>query len=530
MLNTGLLVLISSSINNRPFSWLPGYNWQVFLGLLMASLVITWLFQRSLIRLTTSTNHHLEKDILTQIRSASYDQLQQIGTERVYAALGDLRMLSNLPAMAINSLNAVVIISCCFYYLFDDSVPGAFMILGLMGVLLVFYLARSKRIEVKLNVLRNIQNDFLRYLNDLLTGFKDIRISTIRSGSIFERFIDRNRKQDLSLRITTGIQYMGNELTGAFSWYILLGAILFVFPYVLRFEIRNIASFLITILYMMGPMAVLISIIPAVANAKIALQRIDQFMKTVNTSSSIASVSPRSHDTFEEVSCVAFEDVEYIYFDPARKPSFFAGPINLSVMKGECVFITGGNGSGKSTFVNLLTGLIKPSRGNIRVNDIIVTRDNEEAYGDIFGVIFTDSFLFSENYDGTLIDPGSPEVESLMSLMKLDHAAFFLKDKQIFDPKRLSKGQQKRLALVYTLLRHTPILVLDEWAAEQDPEFRKYFYRQVLPTLKKRGITVIAITHDDAYFSCADRIIKFEYGKIASDSNQLVQNSVMRGY
>jgi ABC-type hemin transport system ATPase subunit len=56
----------------------------------------------------------------------------------------------------------------------------------------------------------------------------------------------------------------------------------------------------------------------------------------------------------------------------------------------------------------------------------------------------------------------------------------------------------------------------DEFAADQDPEFRRFFYETLLPELKAAGKTVIAITHDDRYFHCADRVIKMEYGQVQS--------------
>ena len=81
----------------------------------------------------------------------------------------------------------------------------------------------------------------------------------------------------------------------------------------------------------------------------------------------------------------------------------------------------------------------------------------------------------------------------------------------------LSKGQKKRMALIYALLEDKEIFIFDEWAAEQDPVFRSYFYNVIIPELRSMGKTVVAVTHDDAYFHCAERIIKFDYGKIVSD-------------
>ena len=78
----------------------------------------------------------------------------------------------------------------------------------------------------------------------------------------------------------------------------------------------------------------------------------------------------------------------------------------------------------------------------------------------------------------------------------------------------LSTGQRKRLALVAALLEKKPILILDEWAADQDSFFRKKFYHELLPELRRRGLTIVAVTHDDRYFDAADRILHLEEGRI----------------
>jgi putative pyoverdin transport system ATP-binding/permease protein len=66
-------------------------------------------------------------------------------------------------------------------------------------------------------------------------------------------------------------------------------------------------------------------------------------------------------------------------------------------------------------------------------------------------------------------------------------------------------------------LEDRPIYLFDEWASDQDPNFRHIFYTSILPKLHKSGKTVISIGHDDRYFHLADRLIKLDYGKIEFD-------------
>ncbi len=113
------------------------------------------------------------------------------------------------------------------------------------------------------------------------------------------------------------------------------------------------------------------------------------------------------------------------------------------------------------------------------------------------------------------------ELYELISLLKLTDKIELDGDGKGFNH-NLSKGQRKRLALIYALFESKPVIVLDEWAAEQDPAFRRYFYTEMIPFLQERGKTIIIITHDDEYFQYADRIIKFNFGQIVNDSSKSV--------
>jgi putative ATP-binding cassette transporter len=78
----------------------------------------------------------------------------------------------------------------------------------------------------------------------------------------------------------------------------------------------------------------------------------------------------------------------------------------------------------------------------------------------------------------------------------------------------LSQGQRRRLALAVACLDDRPFFVFDEWAADQDPQFRHMFYTELLPELRARGKAVLAITHDDRYFAFADRCLRLELGQL----------------
>ncbi|BFO11624.1 hypothetical protein GGER_41340 [Serratia rubidaea] len=192
---------------------------------------------------------------------------------------------------------------------------------------------------------------------------------------------------------------------------------------------------------------------------------------------------------------------------------FAVGPLNLTLTRGELVFLIGGNGSGKSTLAKLLTGLYQPVSGQILIDGVVLQPADRDNYRRLFSAIFTDFYQF-DRLQG--VDGGEPDAELVASwLEKLN-----MQDKLEFDGVRvtnpqLSQGQRKRLALLLAVAEQRDILLLDEWAADQDPQFRRIFYRELLPALRALGKTVFAISHDDHYFEHADRLLEMRNGKLS---------------
>jgi len=185
----------------------------------------------------------------------------------------------------------------------------------------------------------------------------------------------------------------------------------------------------------------------------------------------------------------------FSYLERSTETVFKVGPLNFTLQSGELVFITGGNGSGKSTFMKLLASLYKPDSGEIIFDGTVVTDATRETYRQLFSSVFVDYHLFQRLYG--IPHPDLAEVNRLLSEFRLQDKTRLAHSE--FDTVDLSTGQRKRLALIVTLLEKRPILLLDEWAADQDPDFRRKFYYELLPALHRAGVTVVAVSHDDRY-------------------------------
>ena len=206
------------------------------------------------------------------------------------------------------------------------------------------------------------------------------------------------------------------------------------------------------------------------------------------------------------------KEVTHSYRGEKEDRGFILGKINLSFTAGELVFIVGGNGSGKSTLAKLITGLYIPESGKIILDRQPINDENRDRYRDYFTAVFSDFYLFDRLLGLNEIDERAKEY---LEKLQLDRKVKIVDG--VLSTTDLSQGQRKRLALLTAYLEDRSIYLFDEWASDQDPIFKKTFYKELLPELKSKGKTVFVISHDDRYFEVADRIIKLDYGQVVED-------------
>jgi len=247
---------------------------------------------------------------------------------------------------------------------------------------------------------------------------------------------------------------------------------------------------------------------PILSQANASLNRLSFLSQSLQTAAIEEIGEPRDISSFESLE---IQDICYEHRNNGDGDvSFSVGPVNFSLTAGEVVFIFGGNGSGKTTLINMMTGLYAASKGTFYLNGCKVDDTASVAYKCMFAPVFNDFHLFDEFYGTERVD--EEKVKEYLSLFELEGKVEFTMGK--FTTIDLSTGQRKRLALICAMLENKPILVMDEFAADQDPYFRRKFYTQILKVIRKEGFTVIAVTHDDNYYECCDTLYKMDAGQL----------------
>ncbi|OCL27810.1 energy-coupling factor transporter ATPase [Orenia metallireducens] len=197
--------------------------------------------------------------------------------------------------------------------------------------------------------------------------------------------------------------------------------------------------------------------------------------------------------------------------------------INFKVDKGEFIGLIGHTGSGKSTLVQTLNGLIRPTEGKVLINNQDITktknlRDIRKKVGLVFQypehqlfeeTIFADVAFGPKNL-GLKDNEIEERVKKALKLVNLDFEEF--KDRSPF---RLSGGQQRRVAIAGVLAMEPEILILDEPTAGLDPKARKELIKEIVDLKDKFGLTIILISHRmEEVAQLADRVLVLEKGEL----------------
>lgn len=476
------------------------------------TLAAWWFCKRhTLGRNTTLVEEALEKirqRVAEKIRHTDLEKFERIGGARIYAALNtDTLTLSQYTPFLINASSSLIMIAFALLIIGFLSKTALLLTIGVLAVSLVYYFARQKRLNKQIAETSALQTDYFEALNSLLAGFKELKMNSAKSDDFF-----RNRLRVLSdsmrvLKIKTGGEFNQIYLFAQSFSFILMGAILFLMPTLNPSQTAIVPQVVAIILFLVGPIGEVVGNVPLLAQCNNALRNINRLEDELgDVVAAPAPMGPRKEGPgFERIE---MRDVTFSYAHPEGEQGFSVGPLDFTLTPGEVVFIVGGNGSGKSTFLKLFTSLYRPADGKLMWDGIDVSTGNATRYRNLFSLVLTDFHLFDRLYGLPQVDLG--RAEHLLDKMHLSDVTQIV-DGQVTNTK-LSTGQRKRLALIVSLLEEKPIYVFDEWAADQDPEFRQYFYEVILPEMKQRGTTVLAATHDDRYFSRADRVLKMELG------------------
>jgi putative ATP-binding cassette transporter len=437
--------------------------------------------------------HKVRVRLMDYVRRSELLPLEAIGRAEIVGAItretAVLTQASNTLAFAAQG---ALLILCVTIYVAYLSLFAFALSVVIVGIGASLFHAKTRQLAVEQREAANWENKLYDRLTDLLDGFNEVRLNSARSEDLYQDIIEVSRSA-ANIKIRTQSETYKRMILLQSSLYTLLGAVAFVVPsFSDTLGQGAITKTITALVFIVAACFGLVQSIPIVARANAAADKIGQLEERLRDTVSTAEIAPQTLKRFEKIEV---RDVEFRYASKYSEAAFKVGPFNFTLNAGDLVFLTGGNGSGKSTFFKLLAGYYKPDSGEIRLDGVPVSDRTRDDYRGLIAAIFPDFHLFHKLYG--IPDPDLNEVDRMLAEFRLLDKTRVVGDE--FTTVDLSSGQRRRLALIVSRLERRPILLLDEWAADQDPEFRRKFYFELLPALNRAGITIVAISHDDRY-------------------------------
>lgn len=506
----GVLVTLTSAI--QPESPL------VALGVIFVILILLyrWL-QRTLMKSTSAAVEQALDDMRSRIAAKlvrlDLRNFERFPREELQASMArHYDVISESVVSILGGLQSIFLLALTLIYLATLSLLATAMSVAVLVIAIYAYFSRRDELQKRMRGSAAAETALLGSLSEVIDGFKELRLHAAKRAAVLTE-LSEHSTQSAAERTKIRAVFADLLVFSNTMAFLLGGCVVFLVPVIMgESSTHELARIVTVVLFIIGPLSAVVGAAQNFATAKFAVKSITSFEAHLD----------KIVNGFEEAKPVELPPIENLVitgacFTHRREDddgSFRVGPVQLKVASGEIVFITGGNGSGKTTALRMMTGLYPIEEGEIRYNNeqLPRTQASLEGYRQLFGTVFADAHVFRKPL--CLTDERLTIMRQLLDCFQI--ASKLPEDLRAgFNPDNLSTGQRKRLAMAFALAEDRQIMVFDEWAADQDPQFREYFYMTLLPELKSAGKAVIAVTHDDRYFGTADRRYHMEEGHMS---------------
>lgn len=506
-LSRDLVMLVVNKAAAAPIDQTMSYWLPLFAGTFVIVVGSSFTYQYLTTVATTQVVNNVRLELIGGLLKVQPEFIDRHQHGSLYHILtNDVSNVAGFTNTVLNLLPSAIFLSIAVPQLFLYSgTAGFFVILVMIGGTLAYHLQQKSMANLNADA-RALEVAYFERVSEMLKGFRELRLHQRRRWSFRGDVSDvLSRLRRMLIRVNR-IYETGEAAVHGLK-FLLFAGIVFLVPYLIRTEATVTFQILTLVLFSLTPFEQIVTSYPSVIGTLVSYVRIAELRDRLEPFGRIVENRVDHPPPFDSIE---LRDVKANY-NSREKSSFVLGPVNFVLNRGDIVFLVGSNGSGKTTFMNVLAGLLDPASGEILIDGKIATPEDMNVYRSRFSAIFTQFHVFRQLYglEGT----GQQQADEIVEKVRLTGVTGLKPDG--ITRIDLSAGQRRRLALAIALLEDRDILVLDEFVADQDPGQREYFFKTLLPWLKSKGKTVVISTHDLQWLPYCDRVISFENGAIS---------------
>ncbi|WP_323969942.1 multidrug ABC transporter permease/ATP-binding protein [Psychrobacter sp. 28M-43] len=529
--SVGIIAYINHTFISQPvFDTLSWLSLGQFSLLVLLLLVTTFLSQYALTRLGHRFVYELRTKLVKQIIDTAVPQVDHLGSARLLASLSsDIQSITVAFVRMPELVQGIILSVGVGLYLGWLSLPLLFIVMFWIVMTIWISTILVKHVYTHLTELREINDALYQDYQSIIEGRKELALNQHRAEKLYtDDFLAHAKSYEKTVTKSDTFHLSAVNWSNIMM-FASIGIVFAVANY-LDIPMGVATTFSLTILFMQSPLLHAVGAYPTLQTAQVALEKI-QSLELAEHQPSFAT------DTVaQDWQSITLNNISYRYVgssnsshapdtaindngqnsdnsDNNQNPTNnILKSVNLTLQRGDVVFLIGANGSGKSTLAKIITGIFTPTTGTVQVDGQSVNSENNADFRQLFSAIFSDQHLFKQLIGVQGNEPDAALVSDWLHKLNLQEKVSVSDHKLSTD--KLSQGQRKRLAMLIAVAEQKDILLLDEWAADQDPAFRRVFYQTLIPELKAMGKTLFIISHDDGYFEHADRLLLMKEGRL----------------
>ena len=421
-----------------------------------------------------------------------------------------------LPIIELFFVSFILIGVSVFLFIYDFNTT-IIVFSSLIIIIFIFYFFTKKRLLIFGEERAILQKKIFKKLPNIFNGFFEIKLFNLKNSTSndFMRYIRRLDKIKIPQTI------IGQLPRSFLEVFVVIGFSIFLIVqvqsgYEILPQIAKLSIYVVVILklfpYLNGLTNIYTRIMKGFASYEILVK---EFSNYVEISKS------KQVDFREEISSIKIKDVSHVFYDKDKNEQIIFDNLNLKIEKNDFIGIAGKSGEGKTTLLKIISGILKPTSGEVLLNDKKIDFYSKESlYKNISYIPQEPFFIYDDVLKNIISNTNSEKadlnkVKKILSEVKLEK---FIKNNEILNQSIgengyfLSGGEKQRLALARAFYKNSNFIILDEVTNKLDSQTSKEIM-DLINNFKGRK-TIIIVSHNLNNLTHTDYILSLENHKI----------------
>ncbi|KJV07159.1 ATP-binding cassette domain-containing protein [Methylocucumis oryzae] len=360
LINALILVLINDAAKDFDNPELDARLFVIFLLLIALYFLSRRYITHKISNLVQTSIYQYRRRVLARVRELKLLAFEDIGKAQILSVLSEkTELISHGAHKLAEGFPVTILLVFSFVYIATISKMAFVLVFICMLCSMVSVQIMLKSLHKSLQQALTKEGEYLEYMQHVINGFNELKINRTKSDDLCVNYMDPLSEDTLQQNLAADITIVNVQLYAQNYFYILMAAIVFLLPQITQINGDEIMSVTTSVLYIIGPLVIVLDMIPSVARANVAVDFLRELENKLIAAQEVTEPAREVFSAPNYFDQLMLSKVVFHYPDTEQSRGFSVGPFELNIKRGELIFIRGGNGSGKSTFFKIVNRLIR---------------------------------------------------------------------------------------------------------------------------------------------------------------------------